>query len=324
MNKRLPSIGSLIAFEAAARLKSITRAADEVGITQAAASIRLKGLEEHLGFPLFLRENGQVRLSAAGARYQTIVQEIIGSLIDAARSAQSPISAVRLTVFNAFAQHWLLPRFNRLTADLGTVEVKLIIPDENDLGPYDNTDLSIQLAEREEPGAIKLIDDELIAVCRPDYQAKFRLHHPVDLLRGRLLHEGGQDALHTGGTDCGAWIRKVGIDANRLSNPIGFYTASLLVDAALHRIGVALVRRSLVADEIAEGLLVTPFRYSVPCKKAVYLVRGATIERNANVSKLRDWLLAEVRPADVSDAPANLRQFASAGLKAKAPVIRTV
>ncbi|HEV2673658.1 MAG TPA: LysR family transcriptional regulator [Aliidongia sp.] len=308
MSRRPPSIRSLEAFEAVARLQSVSRAAEELCITQAAVSIRLKGLEEHLGFLLFVRENGQFRLSAAGARYLMTVREVIGRLTEAADWAQRPVTAVRLTVFNAFAQHWLIPRFDRLMTALGEIEVALIVHDESDPAAHHDTDLSIRLADREEPGMVRLVDDELIAVCRPDFQTKFRLFHPQDLLRVKLLHEGGQEALHAGRSDPGNWLRKAGIDAGGLSHAIGFRNASLLVDAALHRIGVALVRHSLVVDEIAEGRLVMPFSHAVPCGQAIYLAGAPMIERDAHVARLRNWLIAEAASTSAIMAPVALRQ----------------
>lgn len=310
MNRHLPSIGSLVAFEAVARLQSVTRAAEEVGITQAAASIRIKGLEEHLGFTLFERENGQFRLSVAGAQYLKTVRELIGRLAQAAERARHSISAVRLTVFNAFAQHWLIPRFDRLTTALGDVEVALIVHDESDRAALHDADLSIQLADWQEHRAVKLFDDKLVAVCRPDFQAKFGLSTPQDLLRVKLLHEGRHDTLQVGRSDPGNWLRKTGIDPGSLTHAISFCNASLLVDAALHHMGVALVRHSLVADEIAEGRLVTPFRHSVLCHQAIYLVGSGSEDRDAGVSKLRDWLVAEAVSTDAIMSPSAPRQLA--------------
>lgn len=297
-----------MAFEAVARLQSVSRAADELCITQAAVSIRLKGLEEHLGFLLFVRENGQFRLSAAGTRYLSTVREVIDRLTEAADWAQRPLSAVRLTVFNTFAQHWLIPRFDRLMTDLGEIEVALTVHDENDRTTLHDTDLSIQLADREEPGAVRLINDELIAVCRPDFQTQFHLFHPSDLLRVKLLHEGGPDTLHSGRSDPGNWLRKAGLDASGFSRAIGFRNASLLVDAALHRIGVALVRHSLVVDEINEGRLAMPFGHSVPCGQAIYLAGAPMAERDGNVARLRDWLIAEAASTSAIMAPIVLRR----------------
>ena len=307
MTRRPPSIRSLVAFEAIARLQSVSRAADELCITQAAVSIRLKGLEEHLGFLLFVRENGQFRLSAAGARYLVTVREVIDRLGEAAEWAQRPLSAVRLSVFNSFARHWLLPRFDPLMTALADTEVALTVHDDGERPSLHDTDLAIRLADRPELGAVKLIDDELVAVCRPELQGRARLCLPADLAANpapvKLLHEGSVEALHAGRGDAGAWLRKAGLDPAGFTRTIGFRNASLLVDAALHRIGVALVRHSLVVDEIAQGRLVTPFAHSVPCAQAIYLVTAPMADRDTGVARLRNWLATETRKTNQACDP---------------------
>lgn len=309
MTLRPPSMRSLVAFEAVARLQSVSRAADELCITQAAVSIRLKGLEEHLGFQLFRRENGQFRLSPAGTRYLQTVREIISRLTEAAQWAQRPVAAVRLDVFTAFAQHWLIPRFDRLTEALSDVEIALFVHDDDDDRPalHDN-DLSIQLAERAEPGMVKLIDDELIAVCRPDIQARFRLYHPQHLSRATLLYEGTQDTLDAGRSDAALWLRKAGLDAGGLQRAIGFRNASLLIDASLFRLGVGLVRHSLVVDELAAGRLVVPFEHSIVCRRGIYLAGAPVGGQDEDVARLHSWLTAEAARTCASIARAALRE----------------
>lgn len=311
MTLRPPSMRSLVAFEAVARLQSVSRAADELCITQAAVSIRLKGLEEHLGFQLFLRENGQFRLSPAGTRYLQTVRDTISRLTEAAQWAQRPVAAVRLNVFSAFAQHWLIPRFDRLTTALGDVEIALFVDGDDDdrPAPHDH-DLSVQLAEHAEPGMVKLIEDELIAVCRPDIQAKFRLYHPQHLARATLLYEGTQDTLDAGRSDAALWLRKAGLDAGGLQRAIGFRNTPLLIDAALFRIGVALVRHSLVVDELAAGRLVMPFEHSIACRRSIYLAGAPIGGRDEDVARVRSWLLAEAAATSAKMAPAALRELA--------------
>ena len=316
MNRRPPSIRSLVAFEAVARLQSVSRAADELCITQAAASIRIKGLEEHLGFALFSRENGQIRLTQAGTRYLETVREVIDRLARAAEWAGRPASAVRLTVFNAFAQHWLMPRFGRLMRELADIEVSLIVDDERDAAPPHETDLAIHLADAApapdatKPAATKLLatkllDDELVAICRPDFQVRHRLSEPRDLDRVTLLVEQAEAGAGSAPSDTALWLRRAGLDPARINSAIGFRDAALLIDAALHRVGVALVRRSLVMGEIEEGRLTIPFDLSVQCRRPVWLAVATAADDN--VCRVRDWLLAEAQATLATVAPPAMR-----------------
>ncbi|GGF05444.1 LysR family transcriptional regulator [Aliidongia dinghuensis] len=307
MGKSPPSIRSLVAFEAVARLQSVSRAAEELCITQAAASIRVKGLEEHLGFLLFTRENGQVRLTPAGARYLETVRDVIDRLVEAAEWAGRPATVVRLTVFDAFAQHWLIPRFDRLMEELADIEVSLIVDNERESTPLRETDLAIQLTDTPPPGAVKMLDDELVAICRPDFQIRHRLFEPRDLDRVKLLVD-HTDAgrAPAAPSDTVLWLKRAGLDVRRLESAIEFRQAALLIDAALHRVGVALVRQSLVIDEIAEGRLVIPFDHSVPCQQPIYLAAAPLTGGDENIRRVRDWLLREARATRTAIEPALL------------------
>jgi len=158
--RHLPSIRSLMAFEAIARHQSVSRAASELNITQAAASIRLKGLEEHIGFPLFLRTNGHFSLTAAGGRYLTTVHRVIAELSGAAERAMRPTHIVRLCVLTALAQKWLIPRFAELIAHAVDIEIDLQTIDDSADDMTDG-DLVIRHSTANDGSALKLMDDEL-------------------------------------------------------------------------------------------------------------------------------------------------------------------
>ena len=68
MQTRLPPLNSLRAFEASARHRSFTRAAEELNVTPAAISHQIKGLEEVLGARLFRRAKGTLMLTDEGQR----------------------------------------------------------------------------------------------------------------------------------------------------------------------------------------------------------------------------------------------------------------
>ena len=91
MQRRLPSLNALRAFEAAARHLSFTRAADELHVTQAAISHQVKTLEEQIGILLFQRRNRQLILTDAG---QTLLPDLIAAF-DAMDSALAPGQAAR-------------------------------------------------------------------------------------------------------------------------------------------------------------------------------------------------------------------------------------
>jgi DNA-binding transcriptional LysR family regulator len=108
----LPAPSALFAFEAAARLGSFTRAASELGITQAAVSYAVKQLEARLGQPLFLRQHRRVALTEAGERFFQDVSIGLGHIRRSAETLMSRGAAghVTLSCSTAFASWWMLPR----------------------------------------------------------------------------------------------------------------------------------------------------------------------------------------------------------------------
>lgn len=290
MVRRLPSLRSLMAFEAIARLQSVSRAADELSITQAAASIRLKGLEEHLGFPLFLRTNGHFTLTGAGARYLSTVHKVIADLSEGAERAIRPSQLVRLRVFSGLAQKWLIPRLASLMEHAGEVEIDLQTV-EDDIIDVTEGDLFVHHFRAEKLSATKLMDDEFIAVCRPEMAEQIRTFRPSELRAVRWLHETPMRARSALADPLVDWLGRLGLGLDDVGPRLGFHTASLLVDAALHGVGVGLVRHSLVLDHLAEGQLVRLFHHSVPGAEAIYLSYTPGLQHDPNVGKVYDWLL---------------------------------
>ena len=79
----LPPLGAIRVFEAAARLGSFTKAAEELGMTQSAASYQIKVLEERAGTPLFIRKTRQIALTEAGEQFAPLVSNAFSALSDA-------------------------------------------------------------------------------------------------------------------------------------------------------------------------------------------------------------------------------------------------
>ena len=85
MFDRLPPLQTLRAFEAAARLLSMTRAAEELHLTHGAISRHIRTLEDDLGTPLFLRLTRRIVLTAAGAEFHAVVARLLGELASKAQ-----------------------------------------------------------------------------------------------------------------------------------------------------------------------------------------------------------------------------------------------
>ena len=114
MIRRLPPLNALRGFEAAARLGSFNRAAEELFVTPSAISHQVKSLEEYLGVPLFRRDRRRIVLTASGEKYLGAVEHALDEIDTATRRlvASPNASAVNISVAPGFLTRWLVPRIN--------------------------------------------------------------------------------------------------------------------------------------------------------------------------------------------------------------------
>src|SRR3712207_3570108 len=111
---KLPPMSAVRVFEAAARHQSFTRAAEELGMTQAAVSYQIRMLEDRVGTPLFTRLPRQVVLTAKGRQLAPAVTEAFEALRDAFSGLEEAVQSVlSITTLTTFASAWLVPRLGR-------------------------------------------------------------------------------------------------------------------------------------------------------------------------------------------------------------------
>ncbi len=168
-----PAMANLIAFEAAARTGSFTRAAEELSISQPAISHAMRELESELGVALFQRRHKGVETTDAGRHlYEqaslglTLIDQALGEV-----RAMTPGPQVTLAVSTATATWWLLPRIARFKQQHPDIELRCITTDTDlDLG-RERIDLAITLGTGEFPQHQRwhFVDEEIFPVCSPAY-----------------------------------------------------------------------------------------------------------------------------------------------------------
>lgn len=133
LRRLLPSAGNLIVFEAAGRLESFTRAADELAMTQAAVSYAIRALETQLGAVLFRRAHRAVHLSDAGRRFHAEVSAALEQIRRAAEEIRERgrDNIVTLAGSTAFASMWMLPRLSRFREDLPDIDLRIQTSDRD-------------------------------------------------------------------------------------------------------------------------------------------------------------------------------------------------
>ncbi|KMO14087.1 LysR substrate-binding domain-containing protein [Methylobacterium indicum] len=252
--RQLPPLSALRAFEAAARLGSVTKAADELGRTHGAVSRQVRALQEQAGTALFEKAGTGLRLTPAGEAFRGVVAGVLDEL---ERGYQRLRDAggrptVHLACGATFAMRWLVPRLSGFYRERPTVEVRLSMTSAR--APRDDgADLMLswdRLARpiRDEARAIRLGDVAFGIVCAPAY--------PVRAEDGRLFAETRIRHEHTPHS-WPAWEAATG-RALAAARDIAFPHNGLCIEAALSGLGVALVEQMLVRDDLAAGRLVAP------------------------------------------------------------------
>lgn len=295
MFDRLPPLQTLRAFEAAARLLSMTLAAGELHLTHGAISRHIRTLEEDLGQPLFRRMTRRIELTPAGVEFHAVVARVLGELHGEALRQRGEDLARRLSISTSvsFASKWLEPRLQRLKMRHPEFDVHLDVTDLNVDLRSERVDAAIRYGDgRYANVAIeRLMHETVTPVCSARYQTRVgRLESPADLLHCTLLHEDRMLA------NWDRWLTLAKVGKVRRKGGPAYSHGSMAIEAAIRGEGVALGRSTLVADDIAQGRLVAPFAHLwLKAERGYDLIYRIGEQDNPKIVALREWLLAEIR-----------------------------
>jgi LysR family glycine cleavage system transcriptional activator len=279
----------LRAFEAAARLESFSRAADEIRVTHGAVSHHVKTLEGYLGMALFVRHGRRVSLTNDGRiladRVRAALRDI-GAAVDFLRRGERD-NRLTVSMLPSFAARWLLPRLGRFIAKHPAITVNvhasLALADFE----RDEVDMAIRFGRGDWPDVDtdRFMDDEFFPVASPRFNRGRLPVRPSELAKLRLLTSDGEPWT--------PWFRAAGVKLDEPSGP-NFNDSGLAVQAAIDGRGITLARRSIADADLAAGTLVRLFDVAIPASGATYLVwpRG---KPSAKVTVFREWLLEEKR-----------------------------
>ena len=291
----LPPLELLLAFEAAARLLSFTRAASELHLTQSAVSRQIQSLEESLGTKLFERRTRALLLTEAGQQFYKVAQRVLEELEAATQKLKGAQAArtVTVTTTPGFASLWLIPRLNGYLQGHKGVDVRISATYENVELERDGVDLAIRYTSPEEMAGRKpLFAEEVIPVCSQALAADPArpLREPGDLRRHVLLHS--DDAQYSW-MEWNLWLHAHGLKDLQPAGVLQFNNYDQLVQAAVNGQGIALGRLPLLKRMLREKQLVTPFKRSVVSSRGYYVVRSARAAGKQDVAEFEAWLLEE-------------------------------
>jgi LysR family glycine cleavage system transcriptional activator len=291
MPRRLPPLNALRAFEAAGRHGSFTKAAAELHVTHAAISHQVRGLEEHLGRPLFRRATRAVKLTDAGQTLLPALTEAFDRMAEAVRrlGADDREGTLTVSLTPAFAARWLVPRLASFQSEHPEIDVRLAPSIALVDFARDEVDLAVRYGHGRWPGlrAERLLSLDMAPVCAPSLMdGPVPLRAPADLRHHTLLH----DDL---GENWRRWLVAAGVSGVDPARGPKFGDENLIIQAAIQGQGVAVAESALVATDIAAGRLVRPFDIALPSAAGYYVVTPQAAGERRKVKAFRDWLFIE-------------------------------
>jgi LysR family glycine cleavage system transcriptional activator len=295
----MPPLKALLAFEAASRHGSFSRAAEELGVTPSAVSHHIQKLEDFLGVRIFSRHAGRAVLTNAGRIYAREIERAFGTIMGATRlvAPQSQRDHLFVASGPSFAAKWLQPRIGNFIEQHPEIGIRLsTISDLRDLESI-RFDLAIAYGcppvvngRQVEP----LLAERLRPLCSPRLIEQVQLREPGDLSRATLIHS--SNALTW--TD---YLRKVVGSNVRARHELWFDRSTMAIDAAVEGLGVVLESEILAADELEKGTLVAPFRdpeFEVETI-SYYLVRSVEAKGRVHVAAFEAWLRMKIAAANL-------------------------
>lgn len=285
MNRRLPNLNAVRAFDAAARHQSFSRAADELNVTHASVSRYVKNLEADLGVTLFERRHRQVALTAAGARYAEIVADalMLISLDAGTKATRNAKGKVVLEVDSDLALLWLLPRLDEEALDGLGIELELRSYAEPPRTIAPNTDLAITWGAIDTPGFSRelFLNFTSFPVCAPE---KAALVHAHGLSACKLIHDRGM-------SNWDEVLKRSGSTLSAARGHLTFHRTYLSLEAAARGLGIAIGDDVTASFMLREGRLVRPCGPDLPGRQAFYLSSTTRRPMPPPVAALRNWLL---------------------------------
>jgi len=293
MSRDLPPLNALRAFEAVARLDSVSRAADELHVTHGAVSRHLKSLEEALGAALFVREGRGLALTPAGRRLHEAADGAFALLRQGwsdlrRRPQQAPLV---LGCPGSVLARWMIPRLDRLARERPDLTLHLSASENTPDAALTGLDAALLIDQAPWPAdwqVHELAPERIGPVVSPRFAGFERLHDaaPDALTSEVLLHTQSRPQAWSD------WALRNGLDAQALRMGTGFPHLYYLLEAANAGLGVAIAPEPLVAEDLAAGRLVAPWGFVETQARWALVTRRRTDD--PRVAALATWLRGEL------------------------------
>ena len=295
MSRDLPPLNALRAFEAVARLDSVSRAAGELHVTHGAVSRQLRVLEEALGTALFVRQGRGLALTPAGRQLREATEAAFDPLRTRwaelrRRQDQAPLV---LGCPGSVLARWMIPRLERLALEQPGLKLHLSASESAPDAQLTGLDAALLIADGPWPAGWQvheLAPERIGPVISPRHPLFERLRSagPESLSSMPVLHTASRPQAWS------EWARRARVDAAALQMGTGFDHLYYLLEAAVAGLGVAIAPEPLVAEDLASGRLASPWGFvETDARWVLCAPRG---RENRNIAPLAEWLRKELSP----------------------------
>jgi LysR family glycine cleavage system transcriptional activator len=292
MSKTMPAapLRALQAFNAVVRAGSVVVAADELAVTASAVSHLLRQLETRLGARLFTRAGRGLMPTQDGERLAASVGPALATIEEALGGFVRRDTELRISLLSSFAVHWLIPRLSRFQALHSDIELFLSTSTRVVNLSTETFDCAIRLGRGGWPDVMtdELYHEELVVACSPHLLPSGRLRSVEELIRATLLQSRARPR------DWRHWFRAAGVDNFKPSKGPVFETRALAIQAAIARMGFAIIDPRFIEAELAAGQLIVAHPLRVQLDDAYWLVWRPGREVRRPVAAFRRWLAAEL------------------------------
>lgn len=291
MSKRLPPLNALHAFVITARCLNLTRAAEQLCVTQGAVSRQIAALEAFLGFALFQRHARGLNLTERGQELLPEVEGAFDQLLRATQRATLENGSLTLKAPTC-AMRWLVPQLLHLEAAHPELEVALTTTTGHGIDfKNEPFDAAVIFVDDGQPpaGSIRLFDERIAPVLAPSLAERLGPQPAITALCGQTLLHPTRDRR-----DWQRWLAETGHAKVEMRKNQHFDTMDLAISAAIQGFGVAMADVLLVAEDVRMGRLLLPYDQPVATGAAYYLLQRPASNKQGLLQTLTRWFIDAV------------------------------
>jgi LysR family glycine cleavage system transcriptional activator len=286
----MPPLNALRAFEIAARLGSLTRAAQELSVTQGAVSRHVAQLEHWLGVTLFVRTRRGTALTPEGEAYYRGIHQAFEQIGESTRvlMRRPALNMLRLKLPPTFAIRWLVPRLARFHALNRHIDVQITTSHHPVDFEREDVDVAIHSGPTAPPGLYsrRIFGEALLPVCSPGL---FR-HYPPPREPADLAHHVLLCSLHRP-NDWPDWLKAANVPHIDGNGGLKFENSALAYQAAIDELGIVMAQYAFVADDLRSGRLIAPVALRAETSLSYFMLYLPHRRSSPKIQAFENWLL---------------------------------